>query len=133
MEKLEKTREGILTQISSLGDLRRGSLAVRYVPCGKNGCHCTKPGSKGHGPKYSLTWKIKGKTKTKYFPYVQAELVQTQIENRKQFSLLCQELLEVNEKICDLRLEEKVTEKTGPKKNSPKLSRKKYRGKLNVS
>lgn len=123
--ELEKKRTGVLSQMGLPGDLRRGSLTERYVPCGKKGCHCAKPGSKGHGPKYSLTWKINGKTRTKYFSAAQAELVQKQIENRKQFNLLAQKLLTINEEICDLRLEQEEAEKPDSKKNSPKQSKRK--------
>ena len=107
MQSLEQKRSDVFDEIKSLGDMRRGSLAERYIRCGKAGCHCTKVGSKGHGPSYSLTRKVKGKTVTKYLRVEQVEQVQEQIRNRRQFGRLLQEFLEVNEAICDLRLEEK--------------------------
>ena len=65
--KLERERTKIMEEIEELGPMRRGSLAERYLPCGKSGCHCQRPGAQGHGPKYSLTRKVKGHTKTEYF------------------------------------------------------------------
>lgn len=118
---LERRRDELLEQMASLGDMRRGSLTERYIPCGKPGCCCTKPGSRGHGPQYSYTRKVKGKTATEYIPAERMEQVREQIENRKEFGDLCQEFLEVNEAICDLRMEEVV--RTDSKKNSSRRSK----------
>src|SRR3972149_9198899 len=37
-----------------LEDAARGTLVERYLPCGKPGCACKKPGHKGHGPYHYL-------------------------------------------------------------------------------
>jgi len=133
LEALEKRRERLLEEIKSLGDMRRGTLVERYIPCGKKNCHCKKPGSKGHGPAYSFTHKVKGKTQTKYFNPKQAELVREQIENRKRFSTLSNKFLEVNEEICHLRLETWQPEESDAKKNFTRKSKRKYRRKSNES
>jgi hypothetical protein len=132
LEELEKRREELLKQIGNLGDMRRGTLLERYIPCGKKGCHCTKPDSKGHGPKYSLTHKVKNKTETKYIPPEQYEEVREQTENHKRFTKLCQEFLKVNEDICSLRLEEGTRGESDSKKNFAGKSKKKSRRKSSV-
>ncbi len=43
---LERRRNELVEQMASLGDMRRGSLTERYIPCGKPGCRCTKPGNR---------------------------------------------------------------------------------------
>ena len=123
LETAQEKRGELLAAICSLGDMRRGTLTERYLPCGRAGCHCNKPNSPGHGPKYSLTRKVDGKTRTDYIGVEQVEQVQQQIENRKVFSALSKELLDVNEVICRLRLEQNTAEDS--KKNSSRRSRQK--------
>lgn len=121
LHQYEKQRDALLKEMVNLGDMRRGTLQVRYLPCGKKGCHCTRSGSKGHGPKYSLTYKVEGKTKTEYIPASQVEMVEKQIANHQRFIALNRELMEIHEKICRLRFEEK---EDSAKKNSGRRSRK---------
>ena len=122
LQQQEERRDALLDAIRTLGDMRRGTLLERYIPCGKKGCHCTQPGSQGHGPKFSLTSKIEGKTKTEYIPDDQVERVREQLATHQRFITLCRELVEINEEICRLRIEEKAD---ASKKNSREPSRKK--------
>ena len=54
-------------QLASLGDLRPGSLVARFK-CGKPNCHCAAEGAPGHGPSWSLTRGVRGKTVTRVIP-----------------------------------------------------------------
>lgn len=126
LDQLETRRDTLLNEIRALGDMRRGTLLERYLPCGKPGCHCARPGSKGHGPKFSLTYKVQGKTKTEYIPEDQVKQVREQLANHQRFVALCRELVEINEELCRLRVEEKNNE---AKKNSGRRSKKKSRRK----
>ena len=65
---LEQQRAQILAQSSGIGDLRPGSLVERYRRCGKPTCHCAAEDSRGHGPSFSLTHKVDGKTITRVVP-----------------------------------------------------------------
>ena len=111
LEELEKKRSEVLESFLSLGDFRRGTLTKRYIACGKGGCHCTQPDSKGHGPKYSLTFKVKGKTRTEYIGIEDTKKVDEQFSERQRFVNLCRQLVEVNEEICRLRLSKKEEQK----------------------
>jgi hypothetical protein len=119
IDKLESLMETIVSEIGALGPMRRGSLAERYLPCGKPGCHCGQPDSRGHGPKYSLTYKVKGRTKTEYVSAEQVPLVREQLQNHARFLELSKQLVETSEQIGRLRLE---GETQGSKKNSAKRS-----------
>lgn len=132
LEVLEKKREGVLEEMSHVGDMRRGTLQERYLRCGRKGCHCARPGSRGHGPKYSLTWKVGKKTRTEYFRADQVPHVEEQLAHHKQFLVLCRTLIEINEEICQLRLKEEE-KKESSKKNSSKRSRRKSRKKSTPS
>jgi len=67
LSELEKEREKILKEIHQLGDMRSGSLSVRYQQCSKSPCVCHEPGHPGHGPIYSFSTLVNGKTKIKNF------------------------------------------------------------------
>ena len=101
---LEQQRSSILTQILGLGDFRSGSITAINGRCGKPSCHCHQPNHSGHGPNFRLTRKIDGKTVSESFSSA-AELrkAQREVGAFHRFRLLSQELLEVNEKICQAR------------------------------
>ena len=101
---LEAERQSLLDQISRLGDFRPGSITATRGRCGNPHCHCHQPDDPGHGPNDRLTFKRKGKTITETFPTAAAQrLAQRQIGEFRKFQQLSRALLEVNEKICQLR------------------------------
>lgn len=127
LKELEKSRSSILKEMGNLGEMRRGSLSERVRPCGKPNCHCKKPGNRGHGPTYSLTYKVEGKTKMETIPPHRVAEVREQLENRQRFAELSRQFLEINEEICRLRSQENVAEERSAKKNSARKSKRKSR------
>jgi uncharacterized protein DUF6788 len=123
---LEQQRSSILTKIVELGDFRSGSVTAINGRCGKPNCHCHQPGQPGHGPNFRLTRKVKGKTVSESFSSA-AELrkAQREVEAFHRFRQLSQELLEVNENICQARpVEDALSpEEKKRRKQSSKRSR----------
>jgi uncharacterized protein DUF6788 len=103
LEDLEERKQRIIELFQTLGDFRRGSLVKRFIACGKPGCCCMGEDHPGHGPKYSLTYKVQSKTKTEYVSAGLAKQVSEQVKEHKRFLALCSQLVEVNEEICRLR------------------------------
>jgi hypothetical protein len=104
LESLEKLQESLYQQLYQLGDFRRGIISVNYRKCGKNNCACAKEGHPGHGPQFVWNTTIKGKSHAKNLhlgPELQKYRQET--DNYRKFTELCNELLTVREKICDLR------------------------------
>jgi hypothetical protein len=101
---LEQQRSSVLTRILELGDFRSGSITAINGRCGKPNCHCHQPNQPGHGPNFRLTRKINGKTVSESFSSA-AELrkAQREVDAFHRFRQLSQELLEVNERICQAR------------------------------
>jgi hypothetical protein len=66
-------------ELSTLGDLRPGSLVDRYRKCGKPNCHCAAEEAGGHGPSWSLTRQLGGKTITKIIPVTAVPQTRQQI------------------------------------------------------
>lgn len=125
---LEQQRSSILMQILELGDFRSGSITAINGRCGKPNCRCHQPGQLGHGPNFRLTRKINGKSVSETFSSeVELRKAQREVEAFHRFRLLSQELLEVNEKICQAR--PAAATLSPEEKKRPKPSRGKSRAK----
>jgi hypothetical protein len=125
---LESQRSIIQLQILELGDFRSGSITAINGRCGKPSCHCHQPNQPGHGPNFRLTRKVNGKTISESFSSaVELRKAQREVAVFHRFRQLCQELLEVNEKICRAR---PVAEVLAPEeKKRPRRSARKSRAK----
>jgi len=131
IEGLEKKREGLYGELQETGDFRRGIISVVYRKCGKKNCACAKEGHPGHGPVHLWNTTIKGKSyarSVKLGPELQKYL--DEIENHRKFVKLCEEIVLVNERICDLRPVTEVKDEqelTELKKKLQNLFIKKYK------
>lgn len=85
--------------------LRRGTLSVRFVKCSKPGCACGVRKEARHGPYYSLTRKVGGKTRSRYLSQEQAEVARRQIEDGRAFRRQIEAYWEVCERLADEELE----------------------------
>jgi len=104
IEELTKKQAELRAALSQITDMRSGSLVQRYRACGKPGCHCARKGSRGHGPSWSLTREVAGKTVTKVIPAHAVELTRGQIAQYRRFRAIPKELVETSERLCDARL-----------------------------
>jgi len=75
----------LATQLAAPAPMRRGSLAERYVKCSKPGCRCAEDPAARHGPYYSLTRGVAGRTQSRWVPSEQTALVRQQLEAGQQF------------------------------------------------
>jgi hypothetical protein len=119
--------------LAETGDMRRGSITEAYRPCGKADCACTARDHPGHGPFYAYTRKVSGKTKTVQLrPGTRLTRLDREVETYRQFRQACQELVAVNETLCELRpVEEErdVPARRTLKKKLPRSSRQRSRSK----
>jgi len=65
--------------------MRRGSLSERFVKCSKPGCRCATDPKARHGPYFSLTRALHGKTQSRFLTPQQAQMVGRQIEAGHEF------------------------------------------------
>jgi hypothetical protein len=125
---LEQQRGQILGEIAALGDFRSGSISAIRGRCGKANCQCHRPQHPGHGPHWRLTRKVNGKTVSETFPTSAArKKAQREVAAFHRFRQLSQRLLELNEKICQLRPVEQepiAQEKKRPPRSTKKLPKK---------
>lgn len=121
---LEADRSALLKKLASTEDMRRGSITECYRRCGKPTCACTEPDHPGHGPYYAFTKKVNGKTKTKQLrPGPLLTKLQHETDNYKEFKATCEQLINVNEIICDARPVESSGRKK--KRHSARFSKQK--------
>ena len=115
-KELEDRRAQLLQELATIGDLRPGSLVSRYRKCGKPNCRCARDGDPGHGPSWSFTRHVDGKTVTRILKPDDVERVQTQIAECQRLRRLTNELIEVSEVLCEAQ------EGTDTKKKPSKAS-----------
>lgn len=124
LEKLREQRAELLAQICAIEEFRPGSLVGRYRKCGKPTCHCAREGERGHGPSWSLTRAVKGKTVTRIIRENAIDVTREQIARYRELQRLVQQYSELNVRICDALLESEHSdgpegaEKGGSRRNS---------------
>ena len=120
LPELARRRRSIQDQLAALGELRPGSLTPRWRKCGKPSCHCAAQGDPGHGPSWSLTRTVKGRTRTRIIPVEEVERTRAQIAEYQRLRALVRELLEVSTEMCDVQLEavKAAKEKTSSRRSS---------------
>ena len=120
LEALREKRDQLTASLARIEDLRPGFLTARFRKCGKANCHCAQKGSPGHGPSYSLTHRLGGKTITQVIPQGPAvERTKAQLAEYRRFRHLVRELIAVSEQICSTELREEQTVSTVKAKKKP--------------
>ena len=62
--------------------MRRGSVTERYVKCNKAGCPCRESEDARHGPYYSVSRVVNGRTQSRWLDADQARIVRQQASAR---------------------------------------------------
>ena len=113
--------------------MRRGSLSERTIKCSKPGCACADDPQARHGPYFSLTRAVEGKTRSRFLTPEQAAIARQQIEAGHQFRSKLEAYWEGCEDWADRELEGSATasareaEKGGFKRTSKTKSSRKSR------
>lgn len=128
---LEAKRSEVVKQISQLGDMRKGSITENFRCCGKPACGCHATDHPGHGPYYAFTTNVAGKTKTVQMrPGAKLKKFEQEVSTYKEFRKLSNELIAVNETLCEARpAPDETADRAELKKTSRRSSRRKSRGK----
>src|SRR5260370_32272267 len=75
----------LASDLADAKPMRRGSLSESTVKCSKPGCACAQDTKARHGPYYSLTHGVEGKTRSRFLTAEQAGIVQQQIDAGREF------------------------------------------------
>ncbi|GFP23848.1 hypothetical protein HKBW3S44_01335 [Candidatus Hakubella thermalkaliphila] len=101
LETLAARRKGILKTIARMQDILPGNLAASYLPCNKGNCKCAR--GELHGPKWTLTWKEEGKTKTLYIRQAEVAEVRKETENYGKAKGLLRQAAQINLELFKMR------------------------------
>jgi hypothetical protein len=111
--------------------MRRGSVTERWVKCGKAGCACVDNPKARHGPYFSVSRVVKGKTRSIWLSGAQAETVRAQIAAGQEFRALLDEYWTASERWADTELappdaaSKEAAKKGGSKSSSSRKSSRK--------
>jgi hypothetical protein len=120
LQALLDKRHQLADSLARVDDLRPGFLTARFRRCGKRNCHCAQKDSPGHGPSYSLTHRVAGKTVTQVIPQGPAvERAKAQIAEYHRFKNLVRELILVSEQICSAQVRNAETLPANEAKKKP--------------
>ena len=75
----------VADQLAQPRPMRRGSVSERYVKCNKAGCSCANRADARHGPYYSVSRVVKGRTQSRWLDAEQATVVRQQVEAGQAF------------------------------------------------
>ncbi len=104
--------------------MRRGSISERRMKCGKPACPCQHDPAARHGPYFSLTAAVGGKTRTRYVAPKQVAAIQRQIAAGRKFREGVDSYWEACEQWADLQLQPATSEEAAEKKGSKRISKK---------
>jgi hypothetical protein len=110
----------IATDLADAKPMRRGSLSERTVKCSKPGCACAQDPKARHGPYYSLTHAVDGKTRSRFLTTEQAALVGQQIDAGRKFRARVDDYGEACEDWADTELADSSASSGEAKKGGSK-------------
>jgi hypothetical protein len=100
---LEQQRAQLYARLAATGDLRPGSINATYRKCGKPNCACARPGHPGHGPRWLWTRSAGGRTRSRQLAVSEVDKVRAELAAYKEFTALAEQIVAVNEAICEAR------------------------------
>ncbi len=104
VDELERRRAALYARLAATGDFRAGSINETYRRCGKPNCACARPGHRGHGPRYLWTRSVGGRTRGHQLARgPELDKARAEVARYAQFTALAEEIVEVNEAICEAR------------------------------
>ncbi len=115
----------VASQLAEPKPMRRGSVSERYVKCNKAGCACADHADARHGPYYSITRVVKGRTKSRWLDSEQARQVREQVAAGRKFRELVDAYWQACERWADAQLEnpEAASQEAAKKKASKRRSK----------
>jgi hypothetical protein len=103
----------LATELAEPKPMRRGSLSERTIKCSKPGCPCAEDPNARHGPYFSLTRAVQGKTHSRFLTPQQAAVARQQIEVGHEFRRKLEAYWEGCETWADIQLERPSTTSSG--------------------
>lgn len=124
LEALELRRMELHRRLQEIGDFRRGTVSANLRKCGKKNCACAKAGHPGH-PQYLWNTTRGSRSEARSLRMgPQVEKYEREVDNYRLFLEITRELVDINEKICDLRPTRQIEDEEELEALKKKLQRK---------
>ena len=104
LQRLESLYGELVQSLCGIGYIFPGSIATRFMQCGKSYCGCATDASKRHGPYYEWTRKLARKTVSASLTAEQALLYKGWIENRRKLKKILTRMQAVSIQIAEAQL-----------------------------
>lgn len=115
LEELEGQRARLYAELAAMGDFRRGSISENYRRCGKASCVCAGEDHRGHGPRLLWTRTVRGaRTRGRQLAAGEVDKVRAELARYAEFAAVAEQIVEVNEAICEARPVRPQAERSGP-------------------
>lgn len=114
LRQLEQQRQELYARLAAVGDFRRGSINPTYRRCGKPNCVCAAEDHPGHGPRFLWTRSVQGKTRSQQLAAVEVDKVRAELARYAEFTALAEQIVAVNERICQARPVQNAAETANP-------------------
>jgi hypothetical protein len=125
LKSYERRYRELARQLSDIGFIASGSVALRYNRCGKAYCACHGDPPRLHGPYWHFTAKVNNKTVNKRLSEREARLYEQWIANDRKVHALLAEMRAVAAEARALILAEEPPQRahSGPGTASPETCR----------
>ena len=96
-----KRYEQVKARLRGLGFIVRGSFVQQRLPCGNPNCRCRTNAKFRHGPYYSITWKEKGRTVSRFLPVKVVALYRQWNRNARLLKAMLAQMHEISRAAAD--------------------------------
>jgi len=104
LPELEAERYRLYARLGAVGDFRRGSVSENWRKCGKPNCACAAPDHPGHGPRLLRTRSGGRRGRVgRQLAAAEVDKVRREIARHAEFTAAVEQIVEVNERICEAR------------------------------
>ena len=121
----ERRYRDLARQLSEIGWIASGSVALRHERCSKASCACRSDPARLHGPYWHFTAKVNGRTVNKRLSEQEARLYEQWIANDRAVRALLAEMRAIALEAQALILTEEASKpaRQGPSAASPEIRR----------
>jgi len=110
---VQQQYEALKAALGPLGFVRPGSIARRFMRCGKPGCHCMADPPTLHGPYYDWTYKLRGKSVAMRLTETQAKQCEEWLRNHRLLRRIVTKMKMLSLKETDRQLRAMADEPSG--------------------
>jgi len=104
IQQLENKIATIKAALTTLGELRPGSLSEQYNVCGRPNCRCKGSPPQRHGPYYQLSYTRNGRSSSRFVKHSELAAVRRQVENYARLRTLVDRWIDLATELSELKL-----------------------------